>query len=155
MVFLGLFQKLHTTLPQTWTCWLHGMKWVRGEVPAVGLALLLTVRRAVSRHPSMSQHPGPSKLSYGRILEFTRAMLCSYWYHQQTVSVTLADAIMCRTHRWHGGGPAGCWAKSRRANALGRGQKKCSQNPQVSLAHCYITTGSEKQDQLTGQHGCN
>lgn len=147
MVFLGLFQKLYTTLPQTWTCWLHGMKPVGREVPAVGLALLLTMSRAVSHHLSMAVHPGPYKLGYGRILEFTRAMFYSYWY-QQMVSVTLADAIAYRTHRWHGGGPAGCWAKSVRANVLGRGQKKCFQNPQVSLAHGCITTGSEKQEQL-------
>lgn len=39
--------------------------------------------------------PGPHKLGYSRILEFTRAILCSYQSHQQTDSVTWRYAIMC------------------------------------------------------------
>lgn len=97
--------------------------------------------------------PGPHRLGYSRILEFTRAILCSYQSHQQTDSVTWRYAITCGMHRWHEGGPAGHWAKSREVNTLDRGRKKCFQSPQFCLAHRCITTGPEKKQQLIEQHG--
>lgn len=98
--------------------------------------------------PSMSQHPCPYKLSCSMILEFTWALFCSWWNHQQTDSVTSPHAIMSRTHRWQEGSLAGYLAKNRRANTLSRGQKKCLQNLQVNLAHRCITVGAEKKQQL-------
>lgn len=53
--------------------------------------------------------------------------------------MTSPHAIMGRTHRWQAGGPADCWAKNRRVNTLGRGQKGGFQNPWVILAHRCLT----------------
>lgn len=55
--------------------------------------------------------------------------------------MTSPHAIMGRTHRWQAGGPADCWAKNRRVNTLGRGQKGGFQNPWVILAHRCLTIG--------------
>lgn len=82
---------------------------------------------------SKSQLPSPYKLGHRRSLEFTRATFCSYWNHQQTDSVTLPHAIMCRMHRWHEGGPAGRWAKSRRATLSVEVKRNASRIPRLAL----------------------
>lgn len=76
MVFLDPFHKFHTILPQTWTCWSHGTRQVSRDVPAVSLALLLTMRLAAN-HSALLVH---YKLSYSRILEFTWAI---YYAHTE------------------------------------------------------------------------